>query len=106
MRKSFMKSFVVVAMLSMVVPSVAFADGHMIKIGVAGPHTGDLAPYGIPTKEAAMMVAEQVNAAGGVLGKQVEIVPMDDQCKPEIATNAASAGHDLTGFGARLFNRD
>ena len=90
MRKSIMKSFVVVAMLSMVVPSMAFADSHMIKIGVAGPHTGDLAPYGIPTKEAAMMVADQVNAAGGVLGKQVEIVPMDDQCKPEIATNAAT----------------
>ncbi|PNU19679.1 branched chain amino acid ABC transporter substrate-binding protein [Geothermobacter hydrogeniphilus] len=61
-----------------------------IKIGVAGPHTGDLAPYGIPTKEAALMVAEQVNAAGGILGKKVEVLPMDDQCKPEIATNAAT----------------
>jgi branched-chain amino acid transport system substrate-binding protein len=61
-----------------------------IKIGVAGPHTGDLAPYGIPTKEAAEMVAAQVNAAGGVLGKQIEVLPMDDQCKPEIATNAAT----------------
>ena len=36
------------------------------------------------------MVAAQVNAAGGVLGMQVEVLPMDDQCKPEIATNAAT----------------
>ncbi len=61
-----------------------------IKIGVVGPYTGDLAAYGIPTKEAVEMIAEQVNAAGGLLGKQVEVLPLDDQCKPEIATNAAT----------------
>jgi len=61
-----------------------------IKIGVAGPHTGDLAPYGIPTKNAAEMIAEQVNASGGVLGRQVELLVLDDQCKPEIATNVAT----------------
>lgn len=61
-----------------------------IKIGVAGPYSGDLAPYGIPTKEAAEMVTAEVNAAGGVLGKQIELVPLDDQCKPEIAVNVAT----------------
>ncbi|MBW2473607.1 MAG: branched-chain amino acid ABC transporter substrate-binding protein [Deltaproteobacteria bacterium] len=89
MRKSVMKSFVVIALVSMIVPAVGFA-ADTIKIGVAGPHTGDLAPYGLPTKDAAMMLAEQVNAAGGVLGKQIDVVPMDDQCKPEIATSAAT----------------
>jgi len=89
MRKSVFKKFVMVALLSMVVPVTSFA-ADSIKVGVAGPHTGDLAPYGIPTKEAAEMVAEQVNAAGGVLGKQIEVVPMDDQCKPEVATSAAT----------------
>jgi branched-chain amino acid transport system substrate-binding protein len=78
-----------VALLSLVVPVSGFA-ADTIKIGVAGPHTGDLAPYGIPTKEAVEMIAAQVNAAGGVLGKQLEVMPMDDQCKPEIATNAAT----------------
>ena len=60
------------------------------KIGVAGPHTGDLAPYGIPTMEAVQLVAEQVNAEGGVLGRQIELLLLDDQCKPEIATNVAT----------------
>lgn len=89
MRKTVLKKLILAALLSMVVPATGFA-ADTIKIGVAGPHTGDLAPYGIPTKEAAEMVAAQVNAAGGVLGKQIEVMPMDDQCKPEIATSAAT----------------
>jgi len=88
MRKTVIKKLVMVALLSMIMPATGFA-ADTIKIGIAGPHTGDLAAYGIPTKEAAEMVAAQVNAAGGVLGMQVEVLPMDDQCKPEIATNAA-----------------
>ncbi len=61
-----------------------------IKLGVAGPHSGDLAPYGIPAMRAAQLVVKKVNAAGGVLGKQVELLIQDDQCKAEIATNAAT----------------
>jgi len=70
-----------------------------IKIGVAGPHTGDLAPYGIPTKEAAEMIAAEVNAKGGLLGRQIELLALDDQCKPEIATNVATK---LVSDGARV----
>ncbi|MEA3362004.1 MAG: branched-chain amino acid ABC transporter substrate-binding protein [Thermodesulfobacteriota bacterium] len=61
-----------------------------IKLGVAGPHSGDLAPYGIPAMKAAQLVVKQINAKGGVLGKQVELLIQDDQCKPEIATNTAT----------------
>jgi len=61
-----------------------------IKLGVAGPHSGDLAPYGIPAMRAAQLVVKKINAKGGVLGKQVELFIQDDQCKPEIATNTAT----------------
>jgi branched-chain amino acid transport system substrate-binding protein len=67
----------------------AFA-ADTIKLGVAGPHSGDLAPYGIPTMKAAQLVVKEINAKGGVLGKQVELLIQDDQCKPEIATNTAT----------------
>ena len=80
-------ALLVAACLALAVPATA-AD--TIKIGVAGPHTGDLAPYGIPTKEAVAMLADQVNADGGVNGQQIEVLAMDDQCKPEIATNVAT----------------
>jgi branched-chain amino acid transport system substrate-binding protein len=61
-----------------------------IKIGVAGPHSGDLASYGIPTRNAAELIVKEFNAKGGVLGKQIELLIEDDVCKPEIATNTAT----------------
>ena len=64
--------------------------GDTIKLGVAGPHSGDLASYGIPTIKAAELVVKKVNAAGGVLGKKVELLVEDDVCKPEVATNTAT----------------
>lgn len=61
-----------------------------IKIGVPGAHSGDLASYGLPSLNAARLVVEEYNAKGGLLGKQVEVIAQDDQCKPEMATNAAT----------------
>lgn len=60
-----------------------------IRIGVAGAHSGDLASYGLPTVAAVQFVVDEVNAGGGIKGKKVEIIKMDDACKPEMATHAA-----------------
>ena len=68
----------------------AGAAADVIKIGVAGPHSGDLASYGIPTIKAAELVVKMINAKGGVLGKQVKLIVEDDVCKPEVATNTAT----------------
>jgi branched-chain amino acid transport system substrate-binding protein len=65
-------------------------DTSPIKIGVAGPHSGDLASYGLPTVKAAELVVNDINAKGGVLGRKVELLVEDDVCKPEIATNTAT----------------
>ena len=70
-----------------------------IKLGVAGPHSGDLASYGIPTVKAAELVVKEINAKGGVLGKPVELIVEDDVCKPEIATNTATK---LVGEGVNV----
>ncbi|MBN2429124.1 MAG: branched-chain amino acid ABC transporter substrate-binding protein [Deltaproteobacteria bacterium] len=61
-----------------------------IKIGVAGAHSGDLASYGIPTVKATELVVKKKNAAGGINGRQIEVLVQDDACKPEFATNAAT----------------
>ncbi|MEK7243991.1 MAG: branched-chain amino acid ABC transporter substrate-binding protein, partial [Thermodesulfobacteriota bacterium] len=61
-----------------------------IKLGVAGAHSGDLASYGLPTVKAAELVVKEINAKGGVLGRQVELLVEDDVCKPELATNTAT----------------
>ncbi|MDP3283777.1 MAG: branched-chain amino acid ABC transporter substrate-binding protein [Desulfobacterales bacterium] len=66
------------------------ASAGPIKLGVAGPHSGDLASYGIPTLRAAELVVKDINAKGGILGRQVQILKEDDVCKPEVATNTAT----------------
>jgi branched-chain amino acid transport system substrate-binding protein len=67
-----------------------FSTAVDIKLGVPGAHSGDLASYGLPTVNAAKLVAQQYNEKGGILGMQIEVLPQDDQCKPELATNAAT----------------
>jgi branched-chain amino acid transport system substrate-binding protein len=89
MKKTTLAQFLAAAFVATVLAAPAFA-ADTIKLGVAGPHTGDLAPYGVPTKEAAEMVVAEINAKGGINGKQVELMVADDQCKPEIATNVAT----------------
>ncbi|PLX94628.1 MAG: branched chain amino acid ABC transporter substrate-binding protein, partial [Desulfuromonas sp.] len=70
--------------------SISCAVAAPLKVGVAGAHSGDLAPYGLPTLDAARMAVEAQNLAGGVLGQPVQLLTLDDQCKPEIATNVAT----------------
>ena len=79
---------VIAACLSLLTSSAFCAD--TIKIGVTGAHTGDLASYGLPTVNAAKLVAKDVNAKGGIDGKQIELLVQDEECKPEKATNAAT----------------
>lgn len=68
----------------------AVSAADTIKMGVGGPHSGDLASYGIPTVNAAKLVVADWNAKGGILGKQIELVIEDDVCKPEVATSTAT----------------
>lgn len=87
MKKSITSICAVVSLALLAMPAFA-AD--VIKIGAPGAHSGDLASYGLPSLNAARLVVEEYNAKGGLLGKQIEVVAQDDQCKPEMATNAAT----------------
>jgi len=88
MREIFKRIALAAALVAMLAPS-AMAGGKLL-LGVAGAHSGDLASYGLPTVNAAKLVADKINAEGGVLGMTVEIVAQDDQCKPELGTNVAT----------------
>jgi branched-chain amino acid transport system substrate-binding protein len=82
-------AFFCTAFCSAVLSGALFA-ADTIKLGVGGAHSGDLASYGLPTVKAAEMVVKEINAKGGVLGRQVELLIEDDVCKPEVATNTAT----------------
>ena len=60
------------------------------KIGVAGPMTGSVAAYGEQMRKGAQLAADDINAAGGINGKKVEIVIADDACEPKQAVTVAS----------------
>ena len=55
------------------------ASGDTIKVGVLGPMTGDVSVYGLAVINGATLYLDQVNANGGVNGKQLEIITMDEQ---------------------------
>lgn len=65
------------------------ASGDKVKIAVAGPMTGDNAEYGIGFTNAAELMAGEWNEKGGVLGRQIEIVPYDDKNSSEEAVSIA-----------------
>ena len=55
------------------------ASGSTIKVGVLGPLTGDASVYGQAVVNGASLYIKQVNADGGVNGKQLEVITMDEQ---------------------------
>ena len=57
----------------------AAASGDTIKVGVLGPMTGDVSVYGLAVINGATLYLKQVNEKGGVNGKQLEAVTMDEQ---------------------------
>lgn len=56
--------------------------GGTIKIGLQGPMTGDYAYEGKGFENAVKMLVEQTNAAGGINGRQVELIVEDDAGDP------------------------
>ncbi|MBL7715781.1 MAG: ABC transporter substrate-binding protein [Bdellovibrionales bacterium] len=68
--------------------SGATVSGNVIKIGEVGSMTGSEATFGISTHNGIMLAVKQLNAAGGIAGKKVEVVSLDDQGKPEEAAVA------------------
>ena len=64
------------------------ASGDVYKIGGMGPLTGDYASYGISVKQGAEIAINEINAAGGVNGHNLELVFEDDECDAEKAISA------------------
>jgi branched-chain amino acid transport system substrate-binding protein len=83
-----MRRLIVLAMvvLAGAVGGPARAD---ILIGMAGPITGANAWYGEQLERGAARAVADINAAGGVLGQQVQLITADDFCDPEQAVAAA-----------------
>ncbi|HHV79675.1 MAG TPA: ABC transporter substrate-binding protein [Firmicutes bacterium] len=60
-----------------------------IVIGVITPITGDVATFGESTRNAVLLLAEQWNAKGGLLGKKIVVKVEDDRNQPQDSAAAA-----------------
>jgi len=71
------------------VPAAARAQGGALRLGALNPLTGAGGSYGPPMRKAIEWVVSEINAAGGILGRQVQLFAEDDQTNPEAAVRAA-----------------
>ena len=68
-------------------PTAAAASGDTIKVGVMGPLSGNASVYGQAVVNGATLYLKQVNANGGINGKQIEILTEDEQGDATQAVN-------------------
>ena len=54
-----------------------------IKIGVNGPFTGGSSSMGVSMRDGVRLATDEINKAGGVLGRQILLVERDDEAKNE-----------------------
>ena len=87
MKKTFALLLVVAALCS---GAACKKKTDTVKIGVAGPMTGDQSKMGMDFRNGVTLAVEEWNAKGGVLGKKIELVIGDDQHDPKQAVSVAN----------------
>jgi branched-chain amino acid transport system substrate-binding protein len=83
--------------LSFVLSACGPAAGGPLKVAVLAPMSGQVATFGDSTKKGVEVATEEWNKAGGVVGRQIQLVVEDSQCSAEPAVNAANKVIDQDG---------
>lgn len=83
-------ALVIVVVLAASLLSGCGAGSNTIKIGTIQPISGPVSAYGTQSRDAIQMAVDEINAKGGVLGKQLQLVTEDDEATPDKAVNAFS----------------
>jgi branched-chain amino acid transport system substrate-binding protein len=73
---------------AVVVATSAWSQSDTYKIGLISPMSGANARYGAFANKGASLAAKEINAAGGLLGKKIELVSGDSQCVPAEGVSA------------------
>jgi branched-chain amino acid transport system substrate-binding protein len=74
------------------------SSSDSIKIVVEGPITGDQAATGRDMRNAARLAVDEANAAGGVLGRKIELIEGDDKADPAAGRQVAEDAIDDGAF--------
>lgn len=62
----------------------------VIRVGYYGDLSGRTSNFGVSTKNGVMMAADEINKAGGINGRQIEILSEDDEGRPEKAATVVT----------------
>lgn len=73
-------------------------DSDTINIGVVGPHTGNLSTYGNNVKRGVEIAVEEINANGGILGKDIKLLIEDTEGDSSKVKNAYYRVSDNSDF--------
>lgn len=82
-------AILVIVVIVLIIVATRFSTStDTIKIGGMYPLTGGLASYGEPAHNTALIAIDDINAAGGINGKKLELVSEDHKCDPKTAASA------------------
>lgn len=75
---------------SLLLALTSYAEAQQsIKIGLSGPFTGGSAAMGVSMRDGVKLAAQEINKAGGILGRQILLVERDDEAKNELGVQIA-----------------
>jgi len=84
-----MKKFILLLFIVMLF-GCSHQDDKVIRIGAAGPMTGDQSKMGIDLRNGVELAVAEWNEKGALLGKKILVVPGDDQADPKQAVSIAN----------------
>jgi len=98
-RRSILKYFAVAAAAATGLPGLVRAQGGPLRIGLITPLSGPQEFIGSYVKNGAEIAVDQINKAGGILGRQIALEIRDDKANPAAALASA---RELLGAGVNL----
>ena len=78
-----------VALAAMIVAATSAFAADPIKIGLSGPFTGGSASMGVSMRDGVKLAVDEINKAGGILGRPIQLVERDDEAKNEVSVQIA-----------------
>jgi branched-chain amino acid transport system substrate-binding protein len=97
MKLRYVLSLLFIASLIVTACGGAAGGGGPVKVALLAPMSGQVKTFGESTKNAVDIAVAEWNAAGGVAGRQIQLVVEDSQCSAEPAVNAANKVIDQDG---------
>jgi branched-chain amino acid transport system substrate-binding protein len=86
----FLMAFLLAATMAFAAAGRQATDSGPVPIGAVFPLSGGVSLYGTESRDGAILAIEEINASGGLLGRQLRLIAEDDENDPTKAINAVT----------------